>query len=124
MKGAAEGARLPASERSPAIVRLPFMFVMLSTISVNRRGPLSMPRAELGIHGLKAGAATGLEKVRETRSSSSQKRSEPAALRGQGGNEHGGSPWSLGGVPVVAHWVISWLSASHNSYIRSFVSHP
>ncbi len=52
MKGAAEGARLPASERSPAIVRLPFMFVMLSTISVNRRGPLSMPRAELGIHGL------------------------------------------------------------------------
>ncbi|MGB0069312.1 MAG: hypothetical protein WBQ11_14935, partial [Isosphaeraceae bacterium] len=45
MKGAAEGARLPASERSPAIVRLPFMFVMLSTISVNRRGPLSMPRA-------------------------------------------------------------------------------
>jgi hypothetical protein len=97
MKGAAEGARLPASERSPAIVRLPFMFVMLSTISVNRRGPLSMPRAELGIHGLKAGAATGLEKVRETRSSSSQKRSEPAALRGQGGNDHGGSPWFQGG---------------------------
>jgi hypothetical protein len=94
MKGAAEGARLPVSERSPAIVRLPFMFVMLSTISVNRRGPLSMPRAELGIHGLKAGAATGLEKVRETRSSSSQKRSEPAALRGQGGNEHGGSPFN------------------------------
>jgi len=62
MKGAAEGARLPASERSPAIVRLPFMFVMLSTISVNRRGPLWMPRAELSIHGLKAGAATGLEK--------------------------------------------------------------
>jgi hypothetical protein len=24
---------------------------------------------------------------------------------------------------VVAHWVMSWLSASHNSYIRSFVSH-
>jgi len=65
MKWAAEGARLPASERSPAIVRLPFMFVMLSTISVNRRGPLSMPRAELGIDGLKAGAAIGLEKVRE-----------------------------------------------------------
>jgi len=37
-------------------------------------------------------------KVRETRSSSSQKRSEPAALRGQGGNEHGGSPWFQGGV--------------------------
>ncbi len=55
MKWAAEGARLPASERSPAIVRLPFMFVMLSTISVNRRGPLSMPCAELGIDGLKAG---------------------------------------------------------------------
>src|SRR5271166_7050774 len=103
MKWAAEGARLPASERSPAIVRLPFMFVMLSTISVNRRGPLSMPRAELGIHGLKAGAATGLEKVRETRSSSSQKRSEPAAHPcrgpgGQGGNEHGGSPWFKEGV--------------------------
>ncbi len=30
----------------------------------------------------------------------------------------------LGRVPVVAHWVMSWLSASHNSYIRSFVSHP
>src|SRR5271166_3686825 len=29
----------------------------------------------------------------------------------------------LGGVPVVAHWVMSWLSVSHNSYIRSFVSH-
>ena len=33
-----------------------------STTSVNRRGPPSMSRAELGIHGLKAGAATGLEK--------------------------------------------------------------
>src|SRR5271157_827749 len=33
-------------------------------------------------------------KVRESRSSSSQKRSEPAALRGQGGNEHGGSPFN------------------------------
>ena len=94
MKGATDGAGLPVSDRNPAIVRLPFMFVTLSTISVNRRGPLSMPRAELGIHGLKAGAATGLEKVRETRSSSSQKRSEPAALRGQGGNEHGGSPFN------------------------------
>src|SRR5271166_2433192 len=37
-------------------------------------------------------------KVRETRSSSSQKRSEPAAMRGQGGNEHGGSPWFQGEV--------------------------
>ncbi len=62
MKGAAEGAGLPASDRNPAILRLPFMFVTLSTISVNRRGPLWMPRAELSIHGLKAGAATGLEK--------------------------------------------------------------
>ena len=40
-------------------------------------------------------------KVRETRSSSSQKRSEPAAHPcrgpgGQGGNEHGGSPWFKG----------------------------
>jgi hypothetical protein len=25
---------------------------------------------------------------------------------------------------VVARWVMSWLSASHNRYIRSFVSHP
>ena len=25
---------------------------------------------------------------------------------------------------MVAHWVMSWLSASHNSYIHSFVSHP
>src|SRR5271157_1346932 len=36
--------------------------------------------------------------VWKTRGSSSQKRSEPAALRGQGGNEHGGSPWFQGGV--------------------------
>src|SRR5271157_4291165 len=74
MKGAAEGARLPASDRNPAIVRLPFMFVTLSTISVNRRGPLSMPRAELGIHGLGAGTATGLAK--------SEKRGVQAARNG------------------------------------------
>jgi len=30
--------------------------------------------------------------------SSSQKRSESAVMRGQGGNEHGGSPWFQGGV--------------------------
>src|SRR5271157_1906187 len=36
--------------------------------------------------------------VWKTRGSSSQKRSEPAALRGQGGNEHGGSPRFQGGV--------------------------
>src|SRR5208337_64410 len=35
---------------------------LLSTNSVNCRGPRSMPRAEPGIHGLRAGAATGLEK--------------------------------------------------------------
>src|SRR5208337_376210 len=33
-----------------------------SATSVNHRGPPSMSRAELGIHGLKAGAATCLEK--------------------------------------------------------------
>jgi hypothetical protein len=48
MKGAAEGAGRPAFERNSAILRLPFVFVTLSTISVNSRGPLSMPRAELG----------------------------------------------------------------------------
>jgi hypothetical protein len=36
--------------------------------------------------------------VWKTRSSNRQKRSEPAALRGQGGNEHGGSPWFQGEV--------------------------
>ena len=76
MKGAAEGAGLPASERNPAILRLPFMFVTLSTISVNRRGPLSMPRAALGINGLKSWGRNWYRKVRDTRSSSSQKRSE------------------------------------------------
>ena len=76
MKGAADGAGLSASDRNPAIVRLPFMFVTLSTISVNRRGPLSMPCAELGIHGLKAGAGTGIEK--------SEKRGVQAARNGPG----------------------------------------
>ena len=38
-----------------------------------------------------------LRNVEKTRSSSSPQRSEPAALRGQGGNEHGGSPWFKGG---------------------------
>src|SRR5271157_1816176 len=46
----------------------------LSTTSVNRWGAPSMPRAELGIHGLKAGAATGLEK--------SEKRGVQAARNG------------------------------------------
>ena len=46
----------------------------MSTISVNRQGPPSMPRAELGIHGLKARAATGLEK--------SEKRGVQAARNG------------------------------------------
>src|SRR5271157_2749530 len=35
-------------------------------------------------------------KVRETRSSSRQKRPQPAALRGQAGDEHGGPPWFEG----------------------------
>ena len=47
---------------------------LLSTTSVNRRGPPPMPRAELGIHGLKARAATGLEK--------SEKRGVQAARNG------------------------------------------
>ena len=41
---------------------------------MNRRGPPSMPRAALGIHGLRAGAATGLEK--------SEKRGVQAARNG------------------------------------------
>src|SRR5271157_1289 len=46
-----------------------------------------MPRAELGIHGLRRWGRNWSRKVRETRSSSSQKRSEPAAhpCRGPGG---------------------------------------
>src|SRR5271166_1703486 len=60
-------------------------------------------RAELGIHGLRSWGREKSRKVRETRSSSSQKRSEPAAHPcrgpgGQGGNEHGGSPSFKGGV--------------------------
>jgi len=39
---------------------------------------------------------TWSRKVRETRSSSSQKRSEVAAMRGQAGDEHGGPPWFKG----------------------------
>src|SRR5208282_4795307 len=42
----------------------------------NRRGPPSMPRAELGIHGLRSWGRNWSRKVRETRSSSSQKRPE------------------------------------------------
>src|SRR5271157_2532039 len=48
----------------------------LSTTSVNRRGPPSLPRAELGIQGPKSRGRNLSRKVRETRSSSSQKRSE------------------------------------------------
>ena len=56
-----------------------------------RRGPeVLASRIELGIRGLKSWGRNWSRKVRETRSSSSQKRSEPAAMRGQGGNEHGG----------------------------------
>ncbi len=46
----------------------------LSTTSVNRRGSPTLPRAELGINGLKARAATGLEK--------SEKRGVQAARNG------------------------------------------
>ena len=67
------------------------------TTSVNYRDPPSMSRAELGIHGLKSWGRNLSRKVRETRSSSSQKRPEPAAHPcrgpgGQAGDEHGGPP--------------------------------
>ncbi len=42
-----------------------------STASVDRRGPPLMPRAELGIHGLRSWGRNLSRKVRETRSSSS-----------------------------------------------------
>jgi len=69
----------------------------------DRRGPPPMPRAELGIHGLRSWGRNLSRKVRETRSSSSRKRSEPAAHPcrgpgGQAGDEHGESPWFKGGV--------------------------
>ena len=58
---------------------------------------------ELGIHGLKGHGRNWSRKVRETRSSSSQKRSEPATLPcrgpgGQAGDEHGGPRWLKRGV--------------------------
>ena len=43
---------------------------------MNRRGPPSMSRAELNIHGLRSWGRNWSRKVRESRSSSSQKRSE------------------------------------------------
>ncbi len=72
-----------------------------STASVDRRGPPLMLRAELGIHGLRSWGRNLSRKVRETRSSSSQKRSEPVAHPcrgpgGQAGDEHGGPPWFKG----------------------------
>jgi hypothetical protein len=60
-------------------------------VQVARNGPSEdgkcWQRVELGIHGLKAGGRNWSRKVQETRSSSSQKRSEPAAhpCRGPGG---------------------------------------
>ena len=39
----------------------------VSTTSVDRRGPPTMPDAEMGIHSLRAGAATGLEKSEKRR---------------------------------------------------------
>src|SRR5271157_2500888 len=58
-------------------------------------------RFELGIQGLKNWGRNWSRKVRETRSSSSRKRPEPAAHPcrgpgGQAGDEHGGSPWFKG----------------------------
>ncbi len=69
----------------------------LSTTSVNHRGPPSMSR-RVGYPWTEQMSRKLSRKVRETRSSSSQKRSEPAAHPcrgpgGQGGNEHGGVPW-------------------------------
>jgi len=56
---------------------------------------------ELGIHGLRSWGRNLSRKVRETRSSSSQKRSEPAAHPcrgpgGQAGDEHGEPSWFKG----------------------------
>jgi len=62
-----------------------------------------MPRAEPGIHGLKSWGRNWSRKVRETRSLSNHRRSEPAAHPcrgpgGQAGDDHGGSPCFKGGV--------------------------
>jgi hypothetical protein len=49
-------------------------------------------RVELGIHDLRSWGRNWSRKVRETRSSSCQKRSERAAMRSQVGDEHGEPP--------------------------------
>ncbi len=76
-------------------------------VQAARNGPSAnrqcWQRFELGIQGLKNWGRNWSRKVRETRSSSSRKRPEPAAHPcrgpgGQAGDEHGGSPWFKGGV--------------------------
>src|SRR5208282_119640 len=70
-------------------------------VQAARNGPSAdrqyWQRFELGIQGLKNWGRNWSRKVRETRSSSSRKRPEPAAHPcrgpgGQAGDEHGGSP--------------------------------
>src|SRR5208337_5114371 len=81
---------------SPAIGRCPLL-PRHSPLATRHSPPPSMPRAELGIQGLKSWGRNWYRKVRETRSSSSQERPEPAAHPcrgpgGQAGDWHGGSP--------------------------------
>ena len=58
-------------------VVVPFRLQHASRLTPHdRRGPPSMPRAELGIHRPESWGRNWSRKVRETRSSSSQKRSE------------------------------------------------
>src|SRR5271157_3587515 len=74
-------------------------------VQAARNGPSAdrryWQRFELGIQGLKNWGRNWSRKVRETRSSRSQKRSEPAAHPcrgpgGQAGDEHGGPAWFKG----------------------------
>ena len=62
--------------RTPSPSELKGSLRKLTSTSVNRRRPPSMPRAEPGLHGLKSWGRNLSRKVREARSSSSQKRSE------------------------------------------------
>ena len=59
-------------------------------IQAARNGPSEdrkcWQRVELGIHGLKSWGRNWSRKVRETRNSRGQKRSEPAAMRGRAGD--------------------------------------
>ena len=75
----------------------------MSTTSVDRRGPPSMPRAELGIHGLRAGAATGLEK--------SEKRGVQVARNGP---SEDGKCWQRVelGIHGLNRWTVNCLEMS------------